>query len=489
MNSSEWHNQRPFLYTGQPREEIPEDITHGAVDSSITWFGAFQSLYKLTSVELQHGLQIIGNDAFFGCISLRNIKVPSTVDVIGERAFRQCRSLVELDLPEGIILIPTGTFNGCSSLKKISIPSTVEYIGLWAFAGCVELPAVQFPPGLIAICSYAFFGCTSLRHIIIPPSVERIDKQAFQECKSLASVELADGLETVGKDAFFGCSSLVNICIPATVEEFGCDVPFDECDRLLEVFSYHRLEDSVKSRFDGLPIHKLCYNQAYHPTSAVLEMLRQTLKSDSGASSGPMVDELGLTPFHILAMSARPNHGVFLELMHHLPKDLIFKKDNSVKSPLDYLCLNPSPGSETAIKIVLHATVVSRLKWLGLEQWRLDMKNDVDAINYDDMDARWQQVSEIYPKLATYEWKEAIALLEQASWKVKLNASSESSVKDEIDAERNHRQICRVNCGADIVISNVLPFLQKHWANFFISRYYTYCRNFHALIVPALLVC
>ena len=60
--------------------------------------------------------------------------------------------------------------------------------------------------------------------------------------------------------------------------------------------------------------------------------------------------------------------------------------------------------------------------------------------------------------------KEGITLLELALWKAKLDEKEESSVegrtkKAKVDAD-SARKEGRITCGADVVIKNVIPFLQ-----------------------------
>ena len=60
--------------------------------------------------------------------------------------------------------------------------------------------------------------------------------------------------------------------------------------------------------------------------------------------------------------------------------------------------------------------------------------------------------------------KEGITLLELALWKAKLgekedNCEEGKTKKAKVDAE-SYRRDKRITCGADIVIKNVLPFLQ-----------------------------
>ena len=55
--------------------------------------------------------------------------------------------------------------------------------------------------------------------------------------------------------------------------------------------------------------------------------------------------------------------------------------------------------------------------------------------------------------------KEGISLLELALWKAKLDEKEEYAAEGKVDAESTRVQR-RITCGADIVIKNVLPFLQ-----------------------------
>ena len=70
-------------------------------------------------------------------------------------------------------------------------------------------------------------------------------------------------------------------------------------------------------------------------------------------------------------------------------------------------------------------------------------------------------------KLEHYRYvKEGISLLELALWKAKLGEKEDDSVegrtkKAKVDAgAESYRRDKRITCGADMVIKNVLPFLQ-----------------------------
>jgi hypothetical protein len=87
---------RAFVYTGDVDDAlhavIPPEATHVRVTNSVVEIPAqtFLNRRNLETVELTHGLQIIGRDCFEGCRSLKNIIIPPTVTEIRRFAFAGC---------------------------------------------------------------------------------------------------------------------------------------------------------------------------------------------------------------------------------------------------------------------------------------------------------------------------------------------------------------------------------------------------------------
>ena len=81
----------------------------------------------------KYSVTVIGDDAFFGCSSLRSITIPNSVTEIGSSAFYGCSSLTEITIPNSVTSIGSYTFYGCRSLTEITIPNTVTSIGQDAF--------------------------------------------------------------------------------------------------------------------------------------------------------------------------------------------------------------------------------------------------------------------------------------------------------------------------------------------------------------------
>lgn len=188
-------------------------ITNANIRTSITYRG---TSYRVTS---------IGKSAFEDCDRLVSASIPSTIDTVGEAAFRRCKALstvvisakiIEKDafsgcinlqnivLNEGVVKIGEGAFDG--KFTSISIPNSVMEIERDAFSS-TPLQFVKFGNGIKRIENSAFWG-TSLREVIIPQNVTSIGKNAFAECKQLSKVTIHSKVENVEDAAFAGCTSL-----------------------------------------------------------------------------------------------------------------------------------------------------------------------------------------------------------------------------------------------------------------------------------------
>jgi len=105
------------------------------IPSSVTEIedGAFHSTFYLERVNLNEGLESIGNRSFENSNSIKELKFPSTLKSIGEKSFYDNSSLVKLELNDGLETIGENAFLGCRSLKSVTIPASVTSIREKAF--------------------------------------------------------------------------------------------------------------------------------------------------------------------------------------------------------------------------------------------------------------------------------------------------------------------------------------------------------------------
>ena len=98
----------------------------------------FWSCDKLEKINFGLNITSIEQSAFEDCYSLREIDLPNSLLAIGICAFADCDSLREVILPEGLLRVDAGVrgdgaFYHCDSLRKIVLPSTLQEIGNEAF--------------------------------------------------------------------------------------------------------------------------------------------------------------------------------------------------------------------------------------------------------------------------------------------------------------------------------------------------------------------
>ncbi len=110
-------------------------------------------------------------------------------------------------------------------LTTVRIPRTVEYIGQRAFAKASQLSRVVFEENssLKEICAYAFTDCAKIEEIVIPSSVETLGDYVFSffdlpdgVTPLLSSVRFETGsnLSSMGRGVFYGTSYLKFFTIP-----------------------------------------------------------------------------------------------------------------------------------------------------------------------------------------------------------------------------------------------------------------------------------
>ena len=97
--------------------------------------------------------------AFLNCPALQEVVLPNDVQVIGENAFYGCASLTAVNLSQ-VTRIEQRAFRGCTSLEALTLDN-VAAIGLEAFFGCVSLQTLKLPK-CTKFANYIVTGCSSL---------------------------------------------------------------------------------------------------------------------------------------------------------------------------------------------------------------------------------------------------------------------------------------------------------------------------------------
>ena len=258
---------------------------------------AFKDNTEITGVYIGSGVEVIGDSAFNGCTSLKDITLFDSIKEIGVGAFEDTAyynnrdnwensalyigsclidvretALGTLDIKVGTHIICAAAVADCVNILEVNIPDTVRYINRQAFAGCNTLEEVTVPSNVETMGVNAFYGCTSLKKLTIPfigetaedttspfgylfgtvndmtnfeavpqsltevivTGGETVADSAFYGLEKLTKIVLPETIKIIGEQAFSGCSNLVNFVIPANVESIGTEA-FKDCAALTSV--------------------------------------------------------------------------------------------------------------------------------------------------------------------------------------------------------------------------------------------------------------
>lgn len=365
--------KRSYVYTGSG-DDVPVHTTHLTVHESVKSIpkDAFRHCRELKEVYLPEGLKSIGENAFKGCSWMEKINLPASLTSIYQDyrdAFYEC-DIVEISSA-------TSIYPSRMPRKRTTLTSSTKAIQPYAFRNDHSLIEVVIPESVETIGQSAFRGCAKLRCLRIPPSVTKLERNTFNGCNSLLSLELPEELSNIEKFTLSGQESLRNIALPVncTVGESNwfAKLPSDtkETDSVLKSASeIAKLQadeiSAVKHRFDGLPIHKLCY---YQP-ECLLQYLNQpinSLKEKRALTTGMLQDNLGMTPLHILACSTRQNIELYQLLLELYPENLI-TKDKWGELPLLYAFWSNASKEIVQLLIKSHKELfpTHKIDWRGM---------------------------------------------------------------------------------------------------------------------------
>jgi hypothetical protein len=300
-------------------------------------------------------------------------------------------------------------------VSRAKIDESVDTITANAFFNRTELIEVKGHSKLKKIEHGTFQWCRRLRRLMNMNGVQEIEQWAFNGCEALSDMEF-DKLEIIGGGAFSSCKSLRSINLPSIRRVEQC--AFELCEQFTDVVFGKDLE---------------------------------------------RIEECAFIECHVLGRIAIP-----------LKDDLIVEDDIIDENS------DPFNRCDSLSRVDIIGGIHKTISSLHMESWKVEMKLEIDRINQE-----LPNISRYSKTLAIQSWirsvlgrmehykiehkvlvKEAMALLELALWKVKLDGEGKCNPEEEgmkpkkakIDKE-SARKEHRVTCGASIVIKNVLPFL------------------------------
>lgn len=132
----------------------------------------------------------------------KTLVLPPNVLYIGESAFRS--SFINVTLSNNIIEIAESAF-ASSKIKNIILPSSLSILGKKAFYNCASLETITLSPRIKVIEEKTFEGCSKLNNIYIPEGVKILKQDCFYACTSLIEARFPNSLERIENHAFDLC--------------------------------------------------------------------------------------------------------------------------------------------------------------------------------------------------------------------------------------------------------------------------------------------
>lgn len=243
------------------------------IPNSVTKMGkeVFSYCFYLRTVTWGKGLKTIPQGTFASCLSLEEMRLPTTVTTIGKNAYNRS-DIRRLSIPKSVKKIDKTAFKDCANLtlfvakgsyaetfaknNKLAYDngaianaiaeqgairyeynsSTKTYTVLEAdknIAGDISIPGTINGKKVITIEKDAFRQCEKLRSVKLPNTITAIGTQAFYLCSSLEQINFPASLTTIGENAFTACK-FKSVSLPATIKSIG-DRAFSSCDELEEI--------------------------------------------------------------------------------------------------------------------------------------------------------------------------------------------------------------------------------------------------------------
>ena len=131
--------------------------------------------------------------------------------------------LKEVEFREGVTEVPYEFLDSCNKLEKVTLPSTIKIIDDGAFRNCKSLKSITLNNGIQSIGEYVFAETSLSGNLNIPDSVTQMDVTAFSDCGSFDKVHMSNNIkcEKDKEYQWFSGTEIGEINIPDTM--LNCD--------------------------------------------------------------------------------------------------------------------------------------------------------------------------------------------------------------------------------------------------------------------------
>lgn len=203
---------------------------------------------SIRTIKWPANLKVIGGKAFYNKYLRGHLVLPETLDSIGPSAFYR-NYIDSVSMPHKQIAFANDIFRENSNLTKVEFNSCASYMTNNMFYSCKKLRSVSGMECVKTIGGSVFAGCDSLRTVgnIVPTM---IGNNAFYACRKLESFDLSQ-VTSVGEGAFQSCHTFKSVHMP-NVTSLG-DLCFYDCAGLTEVSVGDKISKIPNQAFRSCP--------------------------------------------------------------------------------------------------------------------------------------------------------------------------------------------------------------------------------------------
>lgn len=173
----------------------------------------FTAAAEVKKIIVEDGIEEIGQEGLSGFGKVTEIQLPSSVKIVGEWAFRTCKSLNKIVFSEGLEEMGKEVFFEDTELKEIELPDTLTKIGPQLFYYCENLKKVKLPKNLKEITWGIFANCQDLEEIIWPENCKKVGANIFFGADKIVSFTVPDSVECLDEHMLSGADNLKTLIV------------------------------------------------------------------------------------------------------------------------------------------------------------------------------------------------------------------------------------------------------------------------------------
>ena len=197
-----------FTLKGSDKWVIP-----GYSTSNQPWASFMEEIEYL---DLPEGLTSIGEYAFNGAKSIKEVVLPQSLVRLEQYSFIECRSIHTFTIGPNLSLIAQHALNSCYSLTNLYVPDNVTEIRYNAFN---MIPNVSYSEGRE---DRPDAGARTVNGIVEEPMVyDPVDQTKLSACSAFAKgyIKVKDGVKVLGSYALYNCIAITTVELPNSVEK------------------------------------------------------------------------------------------------------------------------------------------------------------------------------------------------------------------------------------------------------------------------------